>query len=608
MGKWLKSKWKKYKLYLIAAAVSAAAAISVYSGMFGTADINVSDQLYQQEQAPDRRIVLLGIDDEALDYFGPIATWTRDIYGEALDYLYADETAKPFAVGLDILFSGETDEDKDAYLAQSCEGRDNIVMATWAELGSEVVVENENSFYTNDFHVENYAEPYPALKSVSRQGFINNMLGEDGIARNGLLRMRLPDGTVVDSFTYTLYKLYAKANGLEENLEDRLPMNEHYQFYVPFIAGPGKYEEYPLSSLFTGELAGDELDGCIVLIGPYSEGLQDSFVTAVDHSRKMNGVEIHANILDALINGNYKAYVPELLQCLILFFLLFASILFFMNSRVWQSALAWAIITFGYIGAAKLFYEFGYILHVIYIPICITALFVIEVGANYVKATMEKHLVENTFRRYVAPQVVDEIFKENMDNLGLGGKMTDIACLFVDIRGFTTMAEHLEPPQVVEILNSYLSLTSRCIMDNGGTLDKFIGDATMAIFNTPLPQQDYIYQAVKTACDMVDGSVELGRQMEEKYGKAVSFGVGVHCGKAVVGNIGTKMRMDYTAIGDTVNTASRLESVAKAGQVLISRTVYEALEGRIEAVSLGTGIKLKGKSDGFEIFAVERLL
>ena len=190
----------------------------------------------------------------------------------------------------------------------------------------------------------------------------------------------------------------------------------------------------------------------------------------------------------------------------------------------------------------------------------------------------------------------------------LGGKLTHIAVLFVDIRGFTPMSEMLTPNQVVEILNRYLTLISRCILENGGTLDKFVGDAAMAFWGAPLPQDDYVMNAARAAMDMVNGSRTLSRELMEQYGRTVSFGIGIHAGEAVVGNIGSPQRMDYTAIGDTVNTAARLEANAPKGTIYISRAVADALDGRIRTTSLGSTIKLKGKQDGFEILTLDELL
>jgi adenylate cyclase len=163
------------------------------------------------------------------------------------------------------------------------------------------------------------------------------------------------------------------------------------------------------------------------------------------------------------------------------------------------------------------------------------------------------------------------------------------------------MSEKLTPEQVVAILNRYLELTSSSIFKFGGTLDKFIGDATMAIFGAPLPMEDYVFKAVCAANDMVERSHDLARELEEQFGRSVSFGVGVHCGKAVVGNIGTTRRMDYTAIGDTVNTSARLEANAPADTVYISKKVVDILQDRIECESVGN-IPLKGKSEELEVF------
>lgn len=239
------------------------------------------------------------------------------------------------------------------------------------------------------------------------------------------------------------------------------------------------------------------------------------------------------------------------------------------------------------------------------LPVCITAFYVGAVAVNYVRASLEKRHISKTFKRYVAPEIVSELLKEGTDPLGLGGKLLDIAVLFVDIRGFTTMSEVLTPQEVVSILNRYLSLTTDCIMKNKGTLDKFVGDCTMAIWNAPIAQDDYVMKACQAALDMVEGSKALSQELMDKFGRTVSFGIGVHCGSAVVGNIGAEMRMDFTAIGDTVNTSARLEANAPAGKIYISREVVDRLGDRIRTTSLGDGISLKGKAQKFEIFLLD---
>ena len=171
------------------------------------------------------------------------------------------------------------------------------------------------------------------------------------------------------------------------------------------------------------------------------------------------------------------------------------------------------------------------------------------------------------------------------------------------------MTENLRdtPELIVRTLNEYLELTSTAVFNNGGSVDKFIGDATMALFNGFVPLDDYVYKAVRSAWEMTQGAEQLNRSLKERFGVDLSFGIGIHCGEAIVGNLGPSFRKDYTAIGDTVNTAARLESNAKPSEVLISRDVYELLGDRIEAKSKGE-IQLKGKTEPIEVFSLTNLI
>ena len=576
------------------------------SGLLYQADNALDDRLYQQEQALDGNIFVIGIDARSLEVLGPFQTWTRDYMAQAIDMLNADPDCKPAAIGIDVLYAGYTDEEADAALVEALGRYDNVVTASAANFASELVTEADGTFYMDDYYVDSYDEPFPELKEVTTPGHINAMFDADGIMRHSIQKIDLPDGSQVNSFAYELYRKYCAHHGLEADAEP--PMDDRYRWYVSYSGKPGAYyDDFSFVDLMEGNLPADIFADSIVLIGPYATGLMDHVVTAIDHSEVMYGVEYQANVTDALLRGEFEQEVHDFPQLVALFVVSFLLTLLSYKQKIKISTLLWMIAVGGYILVAKMCYDRGYLLHALWIPLFATIIYVALMAWNYLKAAKEKRQITNTFKHYVAPEIVNELLK-NRDALELGGKMTDIACLFVDIRGFTPMSELMTPPEVVQILNRYLDLTSRCIMQNGGTLDKFVGDATMAIFNAPLPQDDYIYQAVKTAMDMVEGSKALSEELLEQYGRTVSFGIGVHCGQAVVGNIGAEIRMDYTAIGDTVNTAARLESNAPGGQILISRAVADALEGRIRVTSLGDTIKLKGKSAGFEILRVDGLM
>lgn len=576
------------------------------SGLLYQADNTANDSFYQQERALDGNIFVIGIDAYSLEELGPFQTWGRSYMAQAVEMLNQNPDCKPAAIGVDVLYAGLTEEGEDAALVEALGKYDNVVTASAANFASELVTEADGTFYMDDYYVESYDEPFPALQEVTTQGHINAMYDADGIMRHAIWAIDLPDGRQVNSFAYELYAKYCAHFGMEADANP--PADERYRWYVPFSGKPGAYyDDFSFSDLMNGNIPAEIFADSIVLIGPYATGLMDHVTTSIDHSEVMYGVEYQANVVDALLRGQFVKEVSDVPQLAALFVVTFLLVLLSYKQKIKISTALWVAAAGGYLAIAKLAYSNGYLLHVLWIPLFSTIIYVALMAYNYLKAAKERRQITNTFKHYVAPEVVNELLK-NKDALELGGKLTDIACLFVDIRGFTPMSELLTPPQVVEILNRYLDLTSRCIMQNGGTLDKFVGDATMAIFNAPLPQEDYIYKAVKTALDMVEGSKALSDELQEQFGRTVQFGIGVHCGQAVVGNIGASIRMDYTAIGDTVNTAARLESNAPGGQILISRAVADALEGRIRVTSLGDSIKLKGKSAGFEILRVDGLM
>lgn len=225
---------------------------------------------------------------------------------------------------------------------------------------------------------------------------------------------------------------------------------------------------------------------------------------------------------------------------------------------------------------------------------------------NLLYTTYEKRKMENTFKMYVDSHVVDQISDIAPLELASVSMRKKVAVLFVDIRGFTSISESLEPEEVVEVLNEYFSIVYASIMAWNGTLDKFIGDAAMAIFNAPDDLDDYIFNAVCAADDIMKGFIPIRNNFREKFNRDINLGIGINSGDAIVGNIGCYGRYDYTAIGDTVNTASRLESNAKPGQILISSSVFDNLQGRIDVSHIGA-LSLKGKSSAVEAYMIESI-
>ncbi len=600
-------KKKNDRIVKVIAAIVVAAVFTVIAGtgVLSRPDGVVSDGLYQSDSAADGEIIVVGMDQKALDELGPLP-WPRTIVADAVSYLNSGEN-KPAVIGLDILYVGESsDPAADAYLAQVAEMGGNVVTASAATFGSEIIDQGED-FYVDDMSILAYDEPFPELKNVTTTGHINTMADDDGIIRHALLYEDVPELGQVYSFSRVVYEKYCESTGQSVN---PLPKTTKGFFYIPYTSKGGAYYDYiSVSDLYYGSVDPEFFAGKIVLIGPYAPGLQDEYRTSIDHAAPTYGVEIQANLVDSFRKGFYPLETPDSVQLVVLFIICFLMMMFFYDRKVLPSTIAEAAVCLLYILLAYILYNSaGIVLHVLWIPMFVSILFVVSVAMNYIRSQREKKMVTNTFGHYVDPAIMNQLLEQGTSALELGGKTYDIAVLFVDIRGFTTMSEALDPPTVVEIINSYLTLTTECIMKNHGTLDKFVGDCTMAFWNAPFPQEDPVYLACCAAMDMVEGSKALGEQLQERFGRTVSFGVGVNWGPAVVGNIGAPLRMDYTAIGDTVNTSARLEANAPGGKILISRAVADILGDRAKVTSLGDSIKLKGKAEGFEILTLDELV
>ena len=603
----LKNKKLKPITYSLLAALLMTLVIAA-SGLFDKLDNWAQDAWYQSPKALDGQIIVIGIDDKVLDEIGPYNTWDRTVMASALEKLAADPDKKPAVVAVDTFYIGETTKENDERLAAAAENLGNVVVASFATIGTRTDIVNGKVEYDN-YAVLNYEEPYEALRNAATVGHVNAMYDTDGILRHALLFVK-PDGGKVYSMAYETAKLYAKQECI--SIEEP-PASDRGFFFVDFSALPGGYNDgYSLSDLLNGELTPDEFAGKIVFIGPYAVGLQDSFITPIERSEQMYGVEYQANVVQAILEGNYKTEVSRFPQAVLLFAICFIAIFLFQKVSIkLSSVIAIALIGLS-LGISFWAYNHkiggvAHVLHPLWIPIGVLVLYVASIVIHYVKSLIEKQRVTRTFERYVAPEIVSEILKEGIENLSLGGKTCDIAVLFVDVRGFTTMSERLSPEKVVFILNKYLTMASDCVERNRGTLDKFVGDAMMAFWGAPLPQEDAVYNAVLTAKEIVEGAARVSDELKEEIGEELRVGVGVNFGPAVVGNMGAEKHMDYTAIGDTVNTAARLEANAPGGKVYISRAVADKLGDRITYTSLGGTIKLKGKAEGFEVLDLETI-
>ncbi len=566
--------------------------LTSFYDVFYSFDSLLRDKLYQMPRGINNKIKIISIDDETLQKIGPFGTWSRSVYADVINAL----EDYPSVVTLDIMVFGDMDNDGDDALRQACLEHSNVIAGSYITYDSVIKTDENNKAYIDNFHIRSVEEPI--ISDCTATGFVNATADDDGIVRSAFISENY-DGKTIYSLAAQSYFLYCEKNGTVPVIPK---LDSNNRMWINYAGRPYDYEHISLSSVLDGTVDPRIFNGCIVLVGAYTSGLQDQF-SVPNSSDQMFGVEIHANIIQSLIDEKTSVPANKLITSLLSAVITAAAFFLFGRLKIKASTPIMAALIFAYGAVGIVLNMNGSIIPLLYAPLFILIGYLTNLGWKYAEAAIEKHKITAAFKKYVAPQVVEEISKSGSYHIKLGGENRHIAVLFVDIRGFTPMSESLEPEQVVDILNSYLNLTTNAIFNNGGTLDKFIGDATMAVFNAPFDLDDYIYRAVKTAVDIVDGGNAIESKFLEKYGKSVSFGVGVNCGNAVVGNIGCDFRMDYTAIGDTVNTAARLESNAKRGQVLISEAVYNEVKDRINAEPIGE-IPLKGKSKGVFVYSV----
>ena len=249
-----------------------------------------------------------------------------------------------------------------------------------------------------------------------------------------------------------------------------------------------------------------------------------------------------------------------------------------------------------------LFIEKGLWLNIVFPFLTFTSVYTAITVYGYFSEEKEKKKVKGAFQYYVTASVMEEILKYP-DKLKLGGDEKELSVLFSDIRGFTTISEKIPPEALVGLLNEYFTAMTDIVFKYEGYLDKYIGDAIMAVYGAPVEQEDHALKACLTAIEMMEMLRYLQKKWESEGLPRIDIGIGINTGKMIVGNMGSKRRFNYTAVGDNVNLASRLEGLTKdyGVPIVISETVYEKVKGELQCRELGS-VKVKGKEIPTKIY------
>jgi adenylate cyclase len=323
---------------------------------------------------------------------------------------------------------------------------------------------------------------------------------------------------------------------------------------------------------------------------------------------QMAGGEIHANIIETILSGRYPRALPIWLEILYLAGILALCAWSFMNRSVRDSMGIALGLCVAVVLPAYLAFEHDWVLPVAELQAGVIFAFLLTLGLRLTGEERERSRMRDIFGRYVADDVVNVLLAEDR-KLDLAGEMKNVTVLFSDIRGFTTLSEKLSAHEVVEMLNAYFTRVCEPILEHGGTLDKYIGDAVMAVFGSTVSYPDHARRALKAALGMQKEAEGFKEWMLKRFpdrGLAeFKIGVGLYTGQALVGNIGAPKRLEFATIGDTVNAASRLEGVTKDMKVVVA-----AAESTVKAAGEGvrTGkvetLTVKGRSEPIRVYEI----
>ncbi|OVE75421.1 hypothetical protein BVX98_07665 [bacterium F11] len=567
-------------------------------GGFDSLELKAVDFRFQMRgnRPLQKNISVVVIDEKSIEKLGRWP-WPRATHAKLVRRL---EKAGAKAIAFDTLFTEPdmTNQKSDEILAETV-GNSGVVVSAF--------------FFKNEIdenHIgKNVAYPYQGLnESSSYVGFVNLNPDHDGVTRRtklyaiegedllpslGVATYCLSEGKTFEEVIPQLpgmidNDLSLSKNELFVNFADPRYKNNYSQHsYVDILTG-----DKDLSSLFNGK---------IVFVGATAAALFD--MKAIPFVSKFPGVFVHANIVDNLINKNW---IREIESYWTFLFVILVGLLFgfyIPRQSTWIKLVSFFVVVGGGVGFSLwLFSTQQLVVHIV--PPLITALgcYGALIFYHLVIEEKEKRKIKGSFKQYLSPKVI-EIITKDPSKLKLGGEEREVTIFFLDIAGFTTMSEALAPTQLVEVMNQCLTKFSNVILKQQGLINKYIGDCIMAFWNAPAVQPNHATLACLAGLECIEALPELNKSFQAKGLPSIDCRVGINTGNAVVGNMGSMDRFDYTVMGDSVNLASRLEGANKQyhSHIMISERTFESAKEDIEARDMDL-IRVKGKVKPIKVF------
>jgi len=417
---------------------------------------------------------------------------------------------------------------------------------------------------------------------------------------------------VVRRFAYSYRGLHSLAVAAVEAARARAVTRSRFSgdgtAPIDFDGPPETVKFVSFMDVLRGRTPPGALRGKIVIVGATASILKDYNSTATSGSSVMPNVEMWANAIDTLVRGVPLREAPGWVNVVLIVLLGLAIPLSALRAGRWRSLLGALALAALFTVAVQLAFNGGWIVSYVY-PLLALALGTLgSLSVLYVTEAIERERVRDLFARFVPGGVVDEVLAMTGRNLRLGGVERDCTVLFSDLRGFTSFSETQPAARVIEVVNYYLNEMTEAILDAGGTLISYMGDGIMAVFGAPLEQLDHADRALAASREMVGQRLEHFNAWLKEQGFEHSFamGVGLNSGPVMAGNVGSEQRVEYTAIGDVTNTASRLEGLTKNSgtMLLISDSTRQRLQKPVAELAPFGEVEIRGRVEQLAVWTI----
>ncbi|MDP9238080.1 MAG: adenylate/guanylate cyclase domain-containing protein [Chloroflexota bacterium] len=592
---------RKERRLRIASALTVAAACVylIIAAMFNPArrlQDAFADALFQSGDG-SRNVLIVAIDDNDLAREGRLSTWPRSLHADAIRRLH-DAGAR--VIVYDVLFADEGPD--DAILAAAVSDAGNVVLASGGGVASVPASAGAPLAY-NDFTL-----PTASLRVVALAVAHSNIETDaDGRVRRVPLEVSSGDGSRYPALALAaLYVQFGRPipdvvspeSGSLPLFGRSVPVERNETLRVNYVGGRAKFPTLTFGQLLSGEFDASMVRDKIVLVGLDASGVDRHSAPLLNNAA---GIEIHANAIDTLLRARFLRQTDSWVGLVTgLIMAAIAALVLIRWRAVYALLFVLAAGTLYLAGASTMFYQ-GRIINAVDPPITlvIAVLFGLVYRTGSERAA-QRELVD-LFGRHVSNDVCAELMRQaDLGALHLGGELREVTVLFCDVRGFTAMSVNTDPAEIVRLLNARFDIIVQCISRNGGIVNKFVGDAVMAFWNAPRRQDGHAYLACKAA-------IEALNQLDAMPAcdPPMRFGFGIATGDALAGNVGSAGRFEYTLMGETVNTSSRLSGAAPGGETWISANTRRQL-GDLSPVDDIPAQSLKGMPAPIQVFRLRR--